>query len=176
MISLVLPSEKYRESYVEAVKEFHSVGNENAEYYGELDPVKLSDPVVFSAYVLRLHEQIEGIGLPEGYVPATEFWIITESGEYAGRVHIRHRLTDYLLKAGGHIGYNIRPSMRGKGYGSEALRLGLEEARKMGFERVLLTCNSDNEPSRKIIEKNGGVYENAVTDGTVLKRRYWITL
>lgn len=176
MIRLELPSEKYKESYVAAIREFHADGNKQAEYYGALDPMKFSDPDIFARYVASLENQRHGIDLPEGYVPATEFWIITDSDEYAGRLHIRHELNDYLKSFGGHIGYNVRPSLRGQGVGSMALKLGLDEARAMGFDRVLITCDDDNIASKKIIEKNGGVLENKIASDTVDKCRYWVSL
>jgi len=48
----------------------------------------------------------------------------------------------------------------------------------MRLQRVLLTCNETNIGSRKIIESNGGQFENAlVVDGqAVPKLRYWINL
>ena len=39
-----------------------------------------------------------------------------------------------------------------------------------GLDRVLVTCDVDNEGSRRVIEANGGVLEDV--RGT--KRRYWI--
>jgi predicted acetyltransferase len=43
---------------------------------------------------------------------------------------------------------------------------------------LLVTCDDDNIGSRKIIEKNGGVFEGLVknTREMVAKRRYWIEL
>jgi len=130
-----------------------------------------------------LHRQSQGLDLPEGYVPATDFWIVAPGDEYLGRVNIRHRLTPYLAQFGGHIGYNVRSKYRGKGIATRALELGLLEARRLGLTRVLLTCDDDNLASRRVIEKNGGVLEDVVVeytreDGTksviAHKRRYWV--
>ena len=57
-----------------------------------------------------------------------------------------------------HIYYEIDGAERGKGFGNEILRLGLEEAAKEGLKEVVVTVESDNIPSKKIIEKNGGVF------------------
>ena len=113
--------------------------------------------------------------MPNGYVPETRLWLI-EDGKYIGSVNIRHSLTPHLLGVGGHIGYNIRPSMRNKGYGTAILRLALPYARALGLERVLLTCDETNIGSKKIIEANGGVLENKVSNpaGGPDKLRYWI--
>jgi len=53
----------------------------------------------------------------------------------------------------------------------------LQCLRAEGVERVLVTCGSDNEASRRTIEKNGGIYESTrppVADDPVEIRRYWI--
>ena len=96
---------------------------------------------------------------------------------FIGWLDIRHSLTEHLREIGGHIGYAIRPSERGKGYGNKILELALPKAQELGIKDVLITCDADNTPSAKIIEKNGGVFENIKTtsDG-VPKRRYWINL
>jgi predicted acetyltransferase len=46
----------------------------------------------------------------------------------------------------------------------------LEVCRDRGIDPVLVTCDVDNEPSRRTIEGAGGVYENT-REG---KLRYWI--
>lgn len=94
-----------------------------------------------------------------------------------GTVNIRHRLNDYLLNFGGHIGYSIHPAQRGHGYGKEQLRLALKKCLGLGLSRVLLTCNLSNEASRRVIKINGGVLEDVRTRpvGEKMQRR-WITL
>ena len=57
------------------------------------------------------------------------------------------------------------------------LALGLEEAKKMGLERVLITCLDTNLASAATIEACGGILENKMPDGEgALNRRYWISL
>jgi len=98
-----------------------------------------------------------------------------EGDEYIGRLDIRHHLTEHLRQIGGHIGYGIRPSKRRQGYGRLILKLGLEKAKEMGIEKVLVTCDVTNVGSRKIIEANGGVMENEIqVDGSPDKARFWI--
>ena len=115
--------------------------------------------------------------VPEGWVPATQF-VCVRDGKIIGMIQVRHELNDYLAQFGGHIGYSVRPDERRKGYAAQMLHDVLPYCRKIGLERVLITCNADNEGSRKTILKNGGVYENTVYEpgeecGT---QRYWITL
>ena len=87
-----------------------------------------------------------------------------------GRVSIRHSLTPFLLEVGGHVGYAVRPSARGNGHATAALRLALAVARDLGIDPVLLTCDEDNTASRLVIERNGGTLE----DVRAGKRRYWV--
>jgi predicted acetyltransferase len=115
--------------------------------------------------------------VPADLVPQTTFWLV-DGDAYIGRLSLRHHLNDSLRLIGGHIGYDIRPSMRRQGYGTRALALGLIEARNLGLTRVLVTCDKENTGSRRIIERNGGVLEDETTipdyDGVILP--YWITL
>jgi predicted acetyltransferase len=115
--------------------------------------------------------------LKSGRVPASEFWL-SDDDKFIGRLSLRHELNEYLLKMGGHIGYEIRPSKRRQGYGTEILRLGLEKARELGLLKVLVTCDEDNIGSKKIIEHNGGIFENAIEiEGDPVKNlRYWIVI
>ena len=52
----------------------------------------------------------------------------------------------------GHIGYDIAPSFRGRGYGKQMLKFALIEAKKLGITKVLITANEDNYASRRVIE------------------------
>jgi predicted acetyltransferase len=87
-----------------------------------------------------------------------------------GFLAVRHRLTPYLLEAGGHIGYSVRPGARRRGVATAALALGLEIAAGLGIDPVLITCDTDNIASRRTIEGAGGTLKD-VRGG---KRRYWI--
>ena len=94
-----------------------------------------------------------------------------------GAANIRHELNDSLLITGGHIGDGIRPSERGKGFGTELVRLALIECKKLGIRRVLMTCDKSNTASAKTIIKNGGVLENEfVNSEGEIEQRYWITI
>ena len=115
---------------------------------------------------------------PQGLVPdSTYFCLDTDRNIFVGAVNIRHYLNESLLLNGGHIGDGVRPSERGKGYGTEIVRLALEKCRELNITDVLMVCDQSNIASAKTILKNGGIMENEVIgeDGTV-EQRYWIYL
>lgn len=111
-----------------------------------------------------------------GLVPAATFLCLRRGDErLVGMIDIRLRLNENLLRRGGHIGYSVRKSERRKGYATEMLRLGLEQCRQRGIDRVLLTCDKNNVASAKTILANGGVLENEVPEEDRTTQRYWIT-
>jgi predicted acetyltransferase len=128
----------------------------------------------FEDYVELLKDQRLGLRLPEGFVPDTCLFAF-RGDEIVGRVSVRHRLNEHLLRVGGHIGYGVLPEYRGQGIATRLLRRGLEEARALGIGRVLVTCDDTNAASARVIEKCGGVLEDVTAvPGGVGKRRYWI--
>lgn len=166
---LSLPDVRYKNSYLDGLREYHAEGRYLQDSVEEAEKD-------FSAYVEKEKGKALGENLPAGFVPETRYWLI-DGNECVGEVGIRHTLTEHLLKIGGHIGYSIRPSKRKQGYGKLILKLMLEKAKEMGFEKVLLTCDATNEGSRKIIEGNGGVFENAIPNpGNPDKARFWIDI
>ena len=122
---------------------------------------------------LKIVEQQEDAGnLPEGWVPAIQFISVDEENRPLGFLALRLLLNEKLFIEGGHIGYSIRPSQRRKGLAKLQLELGLAEARKQGLERVLITCDEDNEASRRTILSAGGIYESTIDRS----QRYWIDI
>jgi predicted acetyltransferase len=129
------------------------------------------------AYFERFEMLERGVNLAPGKVRCSHFWL-ERDGRILGQSSLRHELNDDLLLEGGHIGYNIRPTERLKGYGTLILKLTMDEARQIGLTRVMVTCDADNAGSRRIIEKNGGVFEGqgiSKTSGKLVNR-YWIEL
>jgi len=54
------------------------------------------------------------------------------------------------------IGYHVRRDLWGNGYATEAARACMEQAfHKLGAERVISMIRPENQPSRRVAEKNG---------------------
>ena len=116
---------------------------------------------------------------PPQWVPATQFVCIRKTdGRIVGMIQVRNRFNDYLAEYGGHIGYSVHPDERSKGYAKWMLAHVLPEAMKLGLNRVLVTCDEDNEASRRTILKNGGVFDRNtwLEDEKQTVSRYWIDL
>lgn len=111
------------------------------------------------------------------YSPQTTFGLF-DNGKLIGGFNLRHELKGSLINHGGNIGYLIRPSERRKGYGTKMLRLAIDKANEIRLQKVLVSCRVENIGSAKIIEKNGGIYENDFYDEPTGKtfKRYWISL
>ena len=109
-------------------------------------------------------------------VPSTTYFAIRESDHrLVGVIDLRHHINHPILGSwGGHCGYSVRPSERGKGYGTEMLRLMVANAGKLGIEKMLVVCDEDNVASEKTILANRGRLENIIeVDGCRMKR-FWI--
>lgn len=125
---------------------------------------------VYEEWLESNQNQEMGIDLPEGWVPAIQLVAFSEKGQAVGFLNLRLRLSNFLLEEGGHIGYSIRLSERGKGYAKETLRQGLQIAKEKNIKQALVTCSVKNPASRAVILANGGLLED-VRDGV---ERYWI--
>ena len=97
----------------------------------------------------------EEIGLPEGYVPETDFFL-WDDDKIVGLFRVRHYLNDFLRDGAGHIGYGIKKEFRGRGYATEGLRMAIEKARDIIHEdEIYMSVRKDNPASLRAQEKNG---------------------
>lgn len=132
--------------------------------------------LTYEAFIENLSWKERGLYDQENLVPDNTYILVDEKNHIYGALNFRHQLNPYLYQYGGHVGYGIRPSERNKGYGELILKLGLEIAKKRKYDDILVTCDEDNIASKKIILKNGGIFENKVFkhDGYIL--RFWFHL
>ena len=166
---LVLPCSKYLASYKEAIEEDDRYDPESEQIFHR------GDDVLEHAEKFRL-----GIDLPEGYVPETKLWLVDDK-TFIGEIHVRHQLTKALLLCGGNIGYGIRYSKRGHGYGKKMLELALNFCkRELDLRKVLITCNDDNYASEKVMLSQGAIYAGEsfieIDEKKQGVKQYWINL
>jgi predicted acetyltransferase len=170
-VKLIEPCLEFETEYMDMVGEFLAAGE--GKDWGIEHAAK-----DFAGFVRQRLDWKKGHNLPDSYVPETMFWLIRNDNVILGTSSLRHKLNDKLRKLGGHIGYQIRPSQRKKGYGTMILKLTLAKARQFGLKQVLITCDDENTSSVKIIERNGGILKDKCDrdEPGKLTRRYWIEL
>ncbi|WP_433788515.1 GNAT family N-acetyltransferase [Actinoplanes sp. CA-252034] len=174
MLELIKPTTARHASWLDSRDEWGRGVHQPGSGLRPADDV--DSPEGFAAWVARLHREGDETVPPlPGLVHATYWWMV-EDDTILGTISLRHSLTDFLLQAGGHIGYAVRPSARGRGVAGWALGDVLEVARRRSLTLVLITCDVDNTASARVIEKCGGVLEDVRDTPVGLKRRYWISL
>lgn len=103
---------------------------------------------------LVLEKTVEG-DAEKDWVPAYHFAICDDKGIKLGVCDLRIGHNDRLYY-GGNIGYRIEEEYRGHHYAGKACLLLFELARKHNMKYLIITCNPDNDASRKTCEYAGG--------------------
>jgi predicted acetyltransferase len=203
-VKLVNPDMDLISSFIDCAKELIIEGRARSisgflDYVAELKNrgVNLSNDIEAleqypEDYLAKLLNMKNGFDLAPSYsIPRTSLWILV-NGQVVGDVVINHFLKDEAARRGinipgyslgqdhysSHIGYQIKPAERSKGYATKALSLALNYCRgNLKIEKVAISCNSDNLGSKRIIEKNGGVQTTPfITESGDVKLKFWIDL
>ncbi|ONK13186.1 GNAT family N-acetyltransferase [Streptomyces sp. MP131-18] len=148
MPQLTVPVVNVCRSYLRAIEEYQREGG-----YPDFDDLDVGEPKAFADYVARLRDDPRRKVEP-WMAPMTLLWWV-EGAEYLGRVSIWHWLAGPLAEAG-HIGYDVRPSARGRGLATPMLAAALPHATRLGIDPALVTPRVTNVASRRVIENNGG--------------------
>ena len=167
--------EKIIEMYKEYVQSELIPGIDRFEGIRDLEKLEKLD---FEVWLKELEKKKSEKNLPKTYSPQTLYLAINDNDEIVGAIGIRWKQVPALMTFGGLIGYSIRPKQRRKGYASEMLKLALDKLKNTNLENVLITCKDFNIASKKVIEKNGGIFENTynnIDDGYTYLR-YWIKI
>jgi len=169
---LVKPDVIYKDSFLEALAEFHEEGRFTFINASDLQ-------TDFDGFITDINNKDRHMHKPYDNwvetVPETIIWLVKEH-VYIGSINIRHRLNWHLEKWGGHLNFFIRPSMRDKGFGKKILQKALPYAAHLGIEKALMTPDPNNHAGIRIIEFCGGILEDETpeTDKFPARKRYWI--
>ncbi|MHA1613047.1 MAG: GNAT family N-acetyltransferase, partial [Promethearchaeota archaeon] len=150
---LTEPNKKYQKSFENYALAYRKAKDKHYfdKYKGALEG--------FQDFLNVLHNYSLGKDLPQGEVRTSTFWLIDKE-DVVGVLRIRHQESE----SAGHIGYDISPDCRNRGYGFQILKLALEKTMKMGIEEIIITCNIANIASKKIIERNNGKLLGTIFD------------
>ena len=126
---LAFPNATYKNDAINFIHEFKNY-NSKINGTGALDSFIDN----YDGWLLKLANDLDYTNIKSDRVPANTYFSIRKTdGKIVGMVNIRHKLNDYLLEKGGHIGFCVRPTERQKGYATEILFLGLNRCRELGI-------------------------------------------
>lgn len=140
-------------------------------------PGGFKEDSIYEEWLKRINDESNSI-THDDRVPAS-FYFLVRGDRIIGSISIRHNInTPFLKKYGGHIGYNIRPSERRKGYATKMLYLALFKCLELGLEDIMVTCKNDNVASSKTIENNHGKFIDDVfiPEEDAIFKIYWINV
>ncbi len=172
-LRLVAPAPEHRDGFLALVAEARAAG-EDAYLWDYHDD--------YLRYLRETSALSRGEDLAPGMVPCDVLFLVDRDDRGAPRAgplpvlgfaRVRHRLNERLEEYGGHIGYYVTKSVRGRGLGTAILRLALARTAELGLASVLVTCDADNLGSVRVLEKNGAVRESegrSPKDGAKLLR------
>ena len=171
-IALQIPTMRH----ISAVKKLKEEYMLHDEYPKELFSAPLEK--AYSRWLGDSYRNCRETTANENWVPTTILFAVRkDDNKIIGITNIRHNLDQDVLKEyGGHIGYSVCPTERGKGYGTTILQLTLDYTRDMGLEKVMLGCKEENIASLRVIEKCGGILQCTKEIGKERIRVYWIEM
>lgn len=159
--------------------QFHRL-TEDYRKAGEQLYTNLSDihGMAFDLYIKNLQRECLEQKDSPGTAPCSVFWMISPQKDICGISRLKHFLTPETEFEGGHVGFDVPPSLRRHGYGTILLRLTCERAAELNIHRLLVTCAWDNFGAIGVIKNNGGKLENTVISAQSGKKivRFWIEL
>lgn len=177
-IELVEPQKKYADDIWQFRQEILEFDAENEDQFAgcmSLDQCTSAEEWI---KLCEIRKNQGSSGAAGTTVPSHMYLAIRKhDSKIVGIIDLRHHINHPVLGTwGGHCGYTVRPSERGKGYAKEMLRLNIQNAKILGIPKLLITCSAKNKASERTIVANGGMYENSIdVDGTIIKR-YWINV
>lgn len=174
-IILVKPTKEYEKKMIEYKNEHIKYGENKIHACSLWD--KMND---YNEWLDLLEAQSSLETLNDNWTVHTNFLGVRKSdNKIVGMIDVRHELTnEFLRNYAGHIGYGVRPTERKKGYATQMLALALEFCKNnLKLEKVMISCDKENEGSRKTIVNAGGKLEKEyIYKNNENVQVYWIKL
>lgn len=164
MPELIAPTPRVHASFLEACGEYRTDRHVSgvSRFHAGLDLASLQDSRAFALLCRALSARV----LPYQHAPSgarVSVWWWCDGQDYLGEATVRDDLTDPARPAGspvehlGHLGFQLRPTARGRGLGRPLLAAALRRAYQAGVDPVVLTVAAQNAASVRVIEGCGGV-------------------
>jgi predicted acetyltransferase len=174
-LTLIKPSDEYIDEIRAFKQEFIDKREAIPGTYGEFVRLDISEWIKFCT-LCENADTLPKFSNRLGFVEHEQYLLLRKNDKkILGIIMLRHNLDKQLSEFSGHIGFSIRPSERGNGYAKAMLSLCLDKCPALGFNRVLITCNTNNNASRKTILACGGSFDRIAIefDGGIVER-YWV--
>lgn len=174
MLKLIHRNPMFLSGYKEYCQEFY---DHNIIYFRPTNPERIDE--TWFERTADWYAKKE-LGLIPDQPVSFHYWAV-DGDKFIGEFQLRTELTEKVMTGIGNLGYSVRVTEQGKGFGTEILSQGLDIAREHHLGKVLLTINDQNTKSTHICEKFGGVLMDKITaynkdEGEHIMRRYWIYL
>jgi predicted acetyltransferase len=96
-------------------------------------------------------------------VPTYFFRMLSRYSENElGTINLRVGSNMHIERYAGHIGYGVHPSHRGHHYAARSVTLLVPLARRLNIDPLWITCDPENEASRRSLEIAGAKFVEIV--------------
>ena len=154
-MKLVIPTLEYKSKAIDFISEFREY-EINVYGSGSLDRYLREHSYEEWLEVTAERCNVYNV-LEKGILPSITYFCVNDNDDIIGMINLRLSNSEGTLNEYGHIGYCIRPTEHGKGYGTKMLEQALEVFRMYNFDSVVLTASIDNAASIGVIRNNGGI-------------------
>jgi predicted acetyltransferase len=132
----------------------------------KLEHLKPYEDFLVECYQSGLSKYKEAISEPRVYLERTvsdqgntSTYFCVEHEEILGAIRFRHHTSEYIENVIGHVGYETKPTARGKGVAR--IMLSWIQSNILDSDAIV-TCEADNIASEKVIKRCGGIYLNQI--------------